>query len=406
MFMEKEAAIAELQQKLANAEKEEVRRAKEHEKKVQVQRAVAAKSYAERLRLKAEQDKQELVKRKVPQQTTNIKQQELLSSHNMGLSHCIGISQELARTEAQLTAKLDAEEAARAKERAEQVALREQERDAKIAQLEKRSEEMIQLQFTKAEISRKKLEEREARVQAQLQVKQQQKAEEVRQIRDAAAIRIQAALERNVQIQREKKLKFDQKQAAAAIRGEEKHGELLVTVKKQADARYKKEDMRERRIEDAYRIRAERREGIIRDRNRRDGQYNKIHEARAKDLEARKLMSQLKKEDALDNVKRIQRQEEFNRLQLMRQLESQDERCENIKLERAILLEKVRQLLLLSFSTNVESHRAQRFTRDVMWLEQRREAMKAALLRKHTLQETMEQMRITNDFTLIDNLFT
>lgn len=31
--------------------------------------------------------------------------------------------------------------------------------------------------------------------------------------------------------------------------------------------------------------------------------------------------------------------------------------------------------------------------------------MKMALLRKHTLQETMEQMRITNDFTLIDNLF-
>jgi hypothetical protein len=31
--------------------------------------------------------------------------------------------------------------------------------------------------------------------------------------------------------------------------------------------------------------------------------------------------------------------------------------------------------------------------------------MKTALLRKHTLQETMEQMRITNDFTLIDNLF-
>lgn len=65
MFMEKEAAVAELQQKLANAEKEELRRTREHEKKVQAQRAAAAKAYSERLRLKAEQDKQELVKRKV-----------------------------------------------------------------------------------------------------------------------------------------------------------------------------------------------------------------------------------------------------------------------------------------------------------------------------------------------------
>jgi hypothetical protein len=149
-----------------------------------------------------------------------------------------------------------------------------------------------------------------------------------------------------VQIQRDKKLNFDQRQAEAAKRAEEKHLELLEAVKQQAEARNQKEDMRERRIEDAYRTRAERRAAIIRDRNRREGHYSKIHEARTKELEERKLMTQLKKEDALDNVRRIQRQEEFKRLQLMRQLESQDERYENIKLEKKILLEKVNFLVV------------------------------------------------------------
>ena len=79
--------------------------------------------------------------------------------------------------------------------------------------------------------------------------------------------------------------------------------------------------------------------------------------------------------DKIENVERVARMNEFHRLQTLKRIEDAENRYDNIQRQRAELLYK------------------------------HKEEMKYTLTRKHEIAYVMDQMRISNDFSMLDKLF-
>lgn len=89
----------------------------------------------------------------------------------------------------------------------------------------------------------------------------------------------------------------------------------------------------------------------------------------------RKFLSELNQTDKQKNIERQARVNEFIRLQTLQKITKEDIKHAQIKTVKRELLQK------------------------------QRAELKNSLIRKHTISDAMDQMRITNDFSMLDKLF-
>ncbi len=346
-MIEKETQAIELQKKIAKGEEEQVKRAKEHEKKVAAAKLDAQKKVIQRLQQRADAAAEELRNKK-----------------------------EMMKKEKEFEAKMAVVAAKEAERIAAEVKARELERAAKVEAKKKRSEEAISAQFKLAEDTRLKMEEREKRVKAVMEEKKQIKKAEVAAARAAATIRIADAMDKFHSFHEAKKKAFYDRQAAAVIRAKEKAVEDREILQKQAEFRERKINLREKRLEDAYRTRYGKRMEIVSRRKEKDKTYGVISKERDKINALKKFQTDLKLREKRDNVNRIARATEYKRIQLVQKIEKEDMRFLKIRAEKAQLL------------------------------QEHRDDVKRALTRKHQISDAMEQMRMTNDFSKLDQLFS
>lgn len=346
-IVQKEQNMAVLQAKLARAEEEERRKKKEHEKKIHEQKIAADKKKAMRAQEVARKEYEEGERRK-----------------------------ELAKKEAAFERKKMKMEEEAHQQMIREAREREKQREIKMEEHRQKTEALVQAQIQLAEDSRVKMAEREARVNAQLEQKKEAKRQEILQNRARAAKRIEEALARHHELHEMKKKKFDEAQTEAKKRAKEHEVATKEKLKQQSDARDRKNRLRYNRLLDSYRGRAQHRQEIIQRRQEKDAVFSKQEALRQEEHERRKFFNDLKKSDKQENVERVARMNEFNRLQTMQSIAEADMRYERIQSQKADLMRK------------------------------HREEVKSSLTRKHAIADAMDLMRVTNDYTLLDQLFS
>uniref|UniRef100_A0A7S1XQ95 Uncharacterized protein n=1 Tax=Phaeomonas parva TaxID=124430 RepID=A0A7S1XQ95_9STRA len=336
-LVENEKIMMMQQQKIVAADEAEAKRRKEHEEMVAARQAEsAAKRQAISLEKKYKAD-EELRKRK-----------------------------KLAKEEAareKVIQQMEKEERARWRREAER---REEQRRAKLAEHARKSALALAEQERRAEESRKRMERKEAMVKAMMEEKRRKKAIEVEQRQKRAEQRIKSALDRQREIQEEKKRKFDEKEKAAAERAAE-----IAEIDREKTAKLKEENdakmaARQDSLRGCYQEQLDRRRRIIQRMRGREHYKNVVAEERARYHHTLKTKHDLQLQDHLENVERIRRVDDYTRLKLMRKIEDEDERFEHIKEERQFLIES------------------------------RKEMGHQAFLRKFRMNEAIDRMRITN----------
>lgn len=346
-IVEKEQIAVSLQKKMQRTEEEEIKKRKLHEKKVAEQKALAEKKVIQRqLEIKRREEDEAQNKREVMKKEKEFQEKQRI--------------------------KARADEIALAKEARE----RDAERSLKIQQYREKTEALLKMQAEAAERSRLNMLEREQRVQQQLLEKIELKHQEVAEAREKASKRIDEALEKHHAIHEQKKKDFDARQAEAVIRAKENEILEREKYKKQADAREKRVKVRYSRLVDAFKNRAQHRQSIVERRNEKDKTYAIILEETNKKTNMLKFSTELKLNDKLENVERIARVQEFKRLQTLKRIQDSDAKYDSIQAGRLDLLLK------------------------------RREETKNSLCRKHEISDAMEAMRISNDFGMLDKLFS
>lgn len=345
-IVEREQIMATLQAKIKKAEDDEYAKMQQHEKKVAAQKVLDMK--------KAEQRKAE-AKRLLEEEAAK--------------------TREMDKKEAAVAVKLIKMKKEEDKRIELEALQREVERQQKIEEARKKTEALIQSQFDKAEENRRIMVEREERVRAQLDEKKKKKTREVQEARQKAEKRIKAAIEQSKLIQQKKKEDFDGRNKIALERAKLLHDEMLEKAKKDADEREKAEKIRIQRLVDSYKQRSDHRKELISSFSSKDAIFRKMKADQDEKLAMIKFHTELKLSDKLDNVDRQARQNEFQRLTWLKKIEDEDRKYEMIQ----------------DAKKKLEVNHA---------LEQ-----KSSLIRKHEISETMEKMRQTNDFTLLDKLF-
>ncbi|KAM3571426.1 hypothetical protein VYU27_006531 [Nannochloropsis oceanica] len=328
-----------LQQKLLAASEEEMARKKAHEKEVAWHRKIEFQKKQERDREVQRQMEEEQKRRR-----------------------------EIARKDGALKDKLTAEARAAERIRRHKAVLREEERRAKLEVLRQRTEEILKDQERRGEAQRREIEAREARVKAQVMAKKEAKANEIQTARNKAEKRIQGALLRNHAIQEAKRKDYQARAAEAAARAEQNHVELLEAAAKAAEGRKAKQAKADERYQCAVQGLQDRIQKTLTRAENRAHFYAKVAAERAQATLLMRVEKELRQKDKEENVKRIQRKEEYEKSCLLARQEADTARYEEIKRERAYLL------------------------------EQRKATAQETMIRKHRLREAMEEMKIKNRF--------
>lgn len=345
-IVEREQTMAVLQQKISKAEEEEMKKKKMHDKKVAEEKVAEEKRKNQR---KAE------LKR--------LEQEEAEKKR------------ELAKKEAEVEEKLKKKRLQMEREMLKEARMRDEERKQKVEEARRKTEALLKAQEDLAEENRVKMIEREHRIMQQLIDKKEKKRQEVADQREKAGKRIAEAIEKHHNLHVTKKLEFDERQKSAEERARENFILEQEKLKKQADAREKRNKTRLNRLVDAYRQRKDHREEIIQKREERDSVYATIQADREKKVSMMKFTTDLKLKDKLENVERVARMTEFRRLQILQKIYTEDNKHDDTTKRREDMLRK------------------------------HSEEAKQSLIRKHEISDTMERMRMTNDFTLLDKLF-
>ena len=108
-------------------------------------------------------------------------------------------------------------------------------------------------------------------------------------------------------------------------------------IKKRAE----KDAVRAGRLEDAKATLQAKKDKTVADRLLRAEKMATEHAMRQSTKWTTKLEKDMHLQDKLENVERIRRVEEFERLKLMQKIQLDDDRSERIKQERAYLMEQV-----------------------------------------------------------------
>ena len=172
-----------------------------------------------------------------------------------------------------------------------------------------------------------------------------------------------------------KKADFDRRQKEAAHRARENEVKERERLKQQVEERDKRNKSRLNRLIDAFKSRAMHRKSIVDRREEKDKVYDIVRQEREKHTNFAKFTTELKLRDKLENVERVSRMNEFKRLQTLQKITMSDLRYEEIQAKKEEMLRR-----------NAEES-------------------KNSLIRKHEIGDAMDQMRITNDFSLLDKLF-
>lgn len=252
---------------------------------------------------------------------------------------------------------------------------RDAERAAKIEEARAKTSVLLKAQEDLAEHNRIKMLEREERILAQLEEKKLKKREEVQMQREKAAKRIAEAIDKHHDIFVNRKKDFDARQEEARKRAKENTIAYQERLKQQADSREKRNKLRLSRLVDAYRRRMDHRNEIIERREQKDQVYSRVQEQRDQEIAMMKFMTDLKMRDKMENVERVARVQEFRRLQTLQKIYTEDNKYEEIQQKKLEMLRR------------------------------HNDEAKLSLSRKHEISDTMERMRMTNDFTLLDKLF-
>lgn len=345
-IVEREKTMAILQQKIAKAEEEEMRKKKLHDKKVAEEKI-------------AEEKKQK-------QREAELKRKEEEEAER---------KRELAKKEAEVEEKLKKKHLLMERQLLKEARERDEERKLKVEEARKKTEALLKAQEDLAEANRLKMLEREHKILQQLEEKKSKKKEELTIQRDKAAKRIGEAIMKHHELHIKKKQEFDDRQRLAEERAKENAKAETERLKKQAEDRDKKNKTRLMRLVDSFRNRSQHRQEIVERRTQKEQVYDKIREEREQQIAMMKFMSDLKLHDKLENVERVSRMNEFRRLQTLSKIYNEDNKYEEIT------------------------------TRKLDMLKRHSEESKQSLIRKHEISDTMERMRMTNDYTLLDKLF-
>mmetsp|Transcript_8067 Transcript_8067/g.20628 ORF Transcript_8067/g.20628 Transcript_8067/m.20628 type:complete len:516 (-) Transcript_8067:124-1671(-) len=339
------------------------------QKMIEVQnKIVAAEEYA--VVLKVEHEKEKKKKEAALMEKKNKREMDLLDKQQRQLQ----MRKDLAEAEAKRDAELIEREKVKYKEIAQQMLESDNIRRAKAEERQAKMAAMTKAFEDEADRNRQMMLVREKRLSDVLNEKVRKKKAEVEQNRVRAAKRIADALDRQKQIQQEKYDKFEQKQENAKLRAAEKREEEMIQIQKTIKQQEEASKLRAQRLEDAKGTMEDRKQSIIENRKKRDEQAGLIHIQRAKEMQLKMLETDLLKEDKQQNVQRIRRVEEFNRLQTLQKIQEDDDRSERIKDEKA-------------------------FVR-----EQQKNSAHEGFIRKQRVKEAMNEMRVTNKFVNIESI--
>jgi len=167
---------------------------------------------------------------------------------------------------------------------------------------------------------------------------------------------------------------YDKKQAHAATLAEKEKVDMWEKTKVITENRKKKQDERDRRLNEAAGRLHDRINGYKQRLADRADFYKVVHAERAQRAMERKTEHDLEIEDKIDNVNRIRRLEDFHLLNLKRKQDKEDGRYEQILDEKLNLLYA------------------------------RKKSQHSAMMRKHKLKEAMEYMKVTNKFLDLDEI--
>lgn len=205
----------------------------------------------------------------------------------------------------------------------------------------------------------------------QANVERHQKALEKRHKAD---LRIQEALESNQALLRRRKETYNQKQAEAAQRARIVIQEKQKQIEEQRERRNKEEQIRHQRLQQARQIQKERVRSIVKRRQKLEKHLEEVYDARNREHALRTVEKTLTLDEKKKNVERIQKVDEYIRMQRLKKIAEEDEKSRAIKKKKQVLLEARRTFAL-------ESNR-----------------------RKHNIAEAVEKMRVTNNWGSIDKL--
>ena len=212
---------------------------------------------------------------------------------------------------------------------------------AKIEAHQKKIDSLIKVQEDLAKQSKLDMERREKQLRDAMEVAKENRAK-ARAIKQAKiAKRIAAAAEKNRKIQEDKRTAYEKKVAEAEILKEEKRKEEMEYIAKLIKSRSAKDAVRAGRLEDAKATLQAKKDKIVTDRLSRAEKMATEHTMRQSTKWTTKLEKDMHLQDKLENVERIRRVEEFERLKLMQKIQLDDDRSERIKQERAYLMEQV-----------------------------------------------------------------
>lgn len=345
-IVEKEQDKVALQLKIKRAEDEEIKKQKEHARKVAAAKIEEEKKQAARELERKRKEEEEVIARK-----------------------------EIARKEGESNRKMAKIQLENEKKIKKEAIARDMERTAKIEELRKKTESVIEGQLQLAEKNRLDMLDREARLKAQIEKKKEDKRIEVATQRAKSQKRIEEALGKYEEIHDKKRREFEERQTKALQLAKENAIIEREKVKKGAEDRHKRAVTLYGRLCDAYSIRNEKRQSIIDSRDKKDWMFSKIAEDRDSYTRMLKFSTDLKLKDKLDNVERIARVNEYRRLQTLKKIEDTDYRYDVIQSRKEELNKK------------------------------HRDEVKSSLYRKHQINDAMEAMRVSNDFAALDKLF-
>ena len=258
--------------------------------------------------------------------------------------------------------------------RAREAVEREMERRRLLEAQAAKTAGIVAAQEQMADNSRKKMEEKLKRVQANQEKKREDKHKEIEENRKRAEEKINSVVAMNKKIQADKRKAFDDKQAEIARFKKDKQVEVRAKAEAVAKKLQEKQDRQRQRAQEAKNKLDERKGRIIKQLNDKEHFKYVVAEEREEQAAIRNLERELKKADKQSNVQRIKRMDEFMRLQVQQKLRDDDARTAGIRDQKQKLLAERRQMQHENF------------------------------LRKSAVKEAMDQMKITNKFIDIEEV--
>jgi hypothetical protein len=270
---------------------------------------------------------------------------------------------------------------------------------AKVEAHQKKIDDLIKVQEDLAKQSRADMERREAQLKATMEAAKEKRAK-ARAIKQAkTAKRIAIAAEKNRKIQEDKRTAYEKRVAEAEVKKREKEVEEMEYIAKLIKKKAAADAVHAGRLADAKAGMQAKKQKIVADRSSREEKMATERAARESTTWLSKIEKDMHLEDKLQNVERIRRVEEFERLKLMQKIQLDDDRSERIKQERAYLMEQVcirSSRMHFNYFFNVCVH--------PFFSPQRHLSAHEAFLTRLRVREAMEQMRISNKSTGLEGI--